>query len=655
MAIDLSALNKFTRDGKQKDTPKAPPQKPKKSKPFQFNFDNDNSKDKNGKDGFGKGGVHIGGAPKAPTGTATAPYNFVSLPAQALPSPILSMEGETTQEKYKNYIAQEGKLNGYIDLTITTKTPCFIRLAEKNPVFVSPQGPGKEILPGSSIRGMIKNIFKIVTAGAMRPSKTDGDINDSHLYFRTMASTVPSVQQMYKNELVDHVEKVGGKHYSITKAKAGFLIHCKTGKDENGGYYICTCSNAAGKSFQRVKNHKKISTFSPENAPKIGPNGNGGRCIIWDNPDAVECFSGTMHNKEHYTIHGKPNWGKRIPVPPEVIDAYQNDVSRGGVDLFNEKVCKKDKDAEKFTHDSNIDMVVPCFYRTNKNNTIRHFGFSQFYRVPYDHSVGEFIPEAVRNADIDFSDALFGCKELWGSRLMFEDAGKKKESKTLKEDYSHPLTSPKPTSFQLYLTQSGGSMNTWGDNPLANSLRGYKLYWHNNISETAWQKSADENLEGQEKIRPISAGWQFNGKIRFTNLSQVELGALLKVFKLATDDKSCCFKLGQGKALGMGSVRIEPKLYLETEEYYSKLFTDGKLQSTATETSFNDYCAAFEAYLYEAFTQNERARYDISQKELAALLSWDNIQKDKIATMKIDDNRKPFQNRWILPTALEVK
>ena len=71
-----------------------------------------------------------------------------------------------------------------------------------------------------------------------------------------------------------------------------------------------------------------------------------------------------------------------------------------------------------------------------------------------------------------------------------------------------------------------------------------------------------------------------------------------------------------------------------------------------------EYAQIFDAYLKEEFTERERARYDISQRELAAMLSWANTEKpewkEKIRMMSIEDKDKPFQNRFILPTAMQV-
>ena len=131
---------------------------------------------------------------------ATAPYNFVSLPKTVLASP---MDGNavTDEERtlnYRTHVLEKGRLSGRIELTIETKTPVFIGTgvgtAEDKDLeqFFSPRGV--PMIPGSSLRGMIKNLFKIVTCGAMR---ADEDYYD--------AVTVRVMKEKCEKRVSDHI------------------------------------------------------------------------------------------------------------------------------------------------------------------------------------------------------------------------------------------------------------------------------------------------------------------------------------------------------------------------------------------------------------------------------------------------------------------
>lgn len=74
-----------------------------------------------------------------------------------------------------------------------------------------------------------------------------------------------------------------------------------------------------------------------------------------------------------------------------------------------------------------------------------------------------------------------------------------------------------------------------------------------------------------KKMTPFKAGNRFTGKIRFKNLSAVELGALMMIFDLDGTTNSA-YKIGMGKPFGFGSVRITPTLFVESDNAYSELF-----------------------------------------------------------------------------------
>ena len=578
---------------------------------------------------------------------ATASYNFVPLPATVIKSPIdggAESDAER-QANYKEYVKKHGKLSGYIELHCRTMTPIFIGMGDKEGAFFAPAG--KPILPGSTLRGMVKNIFKIVTCGAMRTDKDSADIDDRALYYRSF------MNKSYKAELVDS-KKIDGKHQSFTKAKPGFLIHDKL---ENQ-YYICPAQFDRKKDTWLVSKYKKV--------------------ILWDEYEKrggeLPCFTGPMEGgrtaKTHYTFHYNPDWSSRnrLPVSEEIIVHYQHDLTRDeDLDLF--KLAKRGKAAASFVGDDGCDFVVPCFYKEKKGE-VAHFGFGQYYRIPYPYTIGGggHLPRAIKDASaaVDYADAIFGRKELWGSRLAFEDAVLKESKGFEAAHYSKTMGEPKPTSYQLYLEQEGEKADRdWGSENAP--IRGYKLYWHQ-AANFPWRKDEAEfkgNVD--RKIRPLKAGSVFDGRIRFKDLSEVELGALLKVFSLAAEDRELCFKIGQGKGIGLGSVRIDAKLVLVDEVHgYEQLFAaDGDWNKAEKETSMEAYLKAFDDVIAQ-LGETERARYELSQQALLDLLDWKAVeQKDWAARTRqmtlggntgdiFDQGKNQFRNRWVLPTAHEV-
>ena len=216
---------------------------------------------------------------------------------------------------------------------------------------------------------------------------------------------------------------------------------------------------------------------------------------------------------------------------------------------------------------------------------------------------------------------------------------------------------PNPTSFQLYLKQTGKEPQHWDS---AAPIRGYKLYWHQKASADSWRldPERDKVVKGTQEIRPIAAGAHFSGSIRFKNLRPEELGALLEVFSLGESGEDICFKIGQGKSLGLGSVRLKARLLLEdTEEQFAGLFTDGAWRESLEESTGEECLAAFRRWREEHLGEGKEV-FEKSMKELRCLLDWNKTSlskwQEKTAMMRIGDKSDTrFKDRVILKSALD--
>ena len=309
---------------------------------------------------------------------ATAPYNFVSLPAKPLLHPMVEHIGteawrgfdkSACQKEYVNFVANDGAYIGYIDLTIKTAAPCFIGGELKNDTkqfFTTDAAPdGAPVIPGSSIRGMIKNIFKIITCGAMRPGE---DFADRHLYFRKiMAATDKKSNDTLKNHYDELINKESGG------TKPGFLIRTK-GKGE---YFVCPAACDKPKEMEPVK---------PRDMGSIDYH-------VQD--QSADCVTGEINRKQHlYRIHGGNfSKGARLPMQPElnVIENYEADRTRRGINLLNRRYQRRGNLVGGFVKQDgidDIDMIVPCFY-TEKDGYVQNFGHGPHYRVPYITSISD--------------------------------------------------------------------------------------------------------------------------------------------------------------------------------------------------------------------------------------------------------------------------
>lgn len=589
---------------------------------------------------------------------ATTPYNFVSLPTKPLPHPLVNSCSEwltlgktTCQNEFAKFISEHGLYTGYIKLNIKTLSPCFIGGEMKNDIrlfFTSGHQPdGTPVIPGSSIRGMVKNIFKIITCGTMRANE---DFADKHLYFRKIMATTKDKSD---DLLREHYELLTDKNGQGTKP--GFLIRTK-GKGE---YFICPAFCEMSESIPPDNDKKKWMGYITFNS----------------NEQSADCITGVIPNRQrinkqhrHRIQKGDFRPAKRIPMDPDlnVIENYEADKTRRGLCLLNSRYTLKGGAARGFTKQNDINWIVPCFY-TEKNGFVQNFGHGPHYRVPYLTSIAEHISEKLLASDhpIDFADMVFGHKDYWASRVFFEDA-KPISSEAVKTDnfgYTRPLMTPNPTSYQLYLEQNGSNVGKkhW-DVPHVN-IRGYKFYWHRlgENKEDSWMKTEDQKIvKGMTKIKPIKKGAEFHSRIRFENLSREELGALYSAISFERGNHRIAYKIGMGKSIGMGSIIIEPKLFIEDMDmHYCQLFADdnsGWKQEIHEQTP-QSFVDSFHQYRNKTLGQDEITKIEKSLDELAELL--DCTDKDtaewlkKTAMMRIDKGDKRFINRISLLETLE--
>ena len=622
------------------------------------------------------------------TGTAAAPYNFVSLPEKILPSEIERVED------FAEHISIRGKISGEILLELETLTPLFIggNPSDGTKTFAP---TGTPIIPGSSLRGMFKNIFKIVTCGAFR-GRTDSqrkgeDFNDEHIYFRCLMkiNALPwtrDLNALYKNRM----ESLGRDGKPHKNARPGFLIRTVDNK-----FFIAPLLP----NLERKNDFIMIKDFQKN----FGPIQFKDSRIYWDGKIAY-CLTGNQWAKKtekllsreeyekfkdslkglpeaertkkiHSTNHGKQiirytkidyvDWSREhwLELPDDVRTSYEHDRNRRGVNLFQCSGILSRAQLKELVENlpAEVKTLVPCHF-LEEGGKVTAFGHGQCFRIPYRNPTSGAVTGALNDTGVvDFADAVFGREKFWASRVYFENAVPVGELRTLEKSAAHPLMQPNPTSYQLYLAQNP-PLNHW-DSPKV-KIRGYKMYWHCGFAD--WHATdAEKNLDvgkAPEKrmtkdLTPLAKGAKFRAKIRFKNLSAVELGALMMVFDL-NGAENPAYKIGQGKPLGFGSVKITPQLFVESDDAYAEIFDAAGWKNPYRAEDAAEYLDAFKNYLAE---KNLTSSWQKIMGELNAILDWAKKPAAKKIepmrsvydgrTMQVDER---FRQREVLPTIFEV-
>lgn len=565
---------------------------------------------------YGNSGARSNGNSRYPSTPASASYNFVRLPSHVIPAEFYdgNFEGVTkdVMDAYRDHVTQTGTHTGYIDLTITTETPLFIGGPSKQEDTTPLEfygGQNNPTIPGSSLKGMVKEIFKIVTASSFRPYQRGtglGDFEDRYLYFRDIASAIKPLKEYYASRMMNPIKNSAG--LSTPKATPGFII-----QTVNNEYY------AVPSVAKKIYYEAEKALLSKQRTPSID----------WTHT-YVNIHVGAMSSKRTFMRITKPcNFDKRIPIHQSCIDSYADDKNRGTLDLLDKKIGKSGEAAKEYTHSADVKFVVPCYF-TEKGGTVEHFGHGRYYRIAYDLKISAHLPNSLEqhNNGVDLCDSVFGYGDNWAGRVSFSDAHVQGTLKMCPSDYPHPLMGPNPTSFQLYLDQNVDDHNTynhWGHEHA--SLRGYKMYWHQPLAKAKnWTRTAEEKeIKGTRKIRPVDVGVTFTSRIHFERLSDVELGALLMTLNLdqySGGQRRTYYKLGMGKSIGFGSVKLDTDVTIfDNTSRYSVLFEHDVWNTGKSTMDSKDYVDAFTTYCDDVLGADKPA-YNAMLEDLYMMMDW---------------------------------
>ncbi|MDX2245356.1 MAG: TIGR03986 family CRISPR-associated RAMP protein [Bacteroidia bacterium] len=517
---------------------------------------------------------------------ARAPYNFVPLNELVMPA-----EAGVDFDSYA-----EGRLSGYIDLEIEALTDVFIR-GELEKFFTV---NGEFAIPGSSLRGLIRSLVEIASYSRMEMVEKKRKFffrNISDDYFKDIFLDIKGNDVRQKSK-AGWLSKQGSEYY-LQEAPAFYKVNRNALKAINLDWQdevyktnpIWFDSNGVQKIHQKqIKNREgRVTRTLNLHYNKLGNSGISKNARTgWKQGTLL--VTGLFGSSKHF------QW--IIPSPQPNAQQYRV------TDLMQEYQMDENRD-EKADLIKALQraggQAVPCFFIPDASGKPVAVGHTGIFRHPYQHTIGHAVKQDA-GAHLDVAKSLFGFADTEGKKeviqagkVFFEDAFATEKPQT-EFGALKILSSPKPTSFQLYIEQPKDvdekNMHHWGtDN---HKIRGHKLYWH---SKQNWRnpevlvtaKTQQELILNAFKEKNtqytvgevLKSGAKFSGRIRFDNLSPVELGALLLAMDLPD---GCAHKLGMGKSLGMGSVQIRPTLKLiNRKNRYEKLFDSESSWSAAYE------------------------------------------------------------------------
>lgn len=497
--------------------------------------------------------------------TVHAPYNFVPFSGK-----ILEYQGTVPAHDAADPTLKTGEIH----VTLTAKTPVFVSDGNRDdPHFV--RGPnGQLMLPGSTIRGMVRQNMQVLGFGLVRP---DEDVQDQRVFYRKVAdardSTGGELKQYYHSALaVKSMQGPSGKNYSSPQnVKSGYL------RKSEGGYYIQPTEGAYLKVSKDTLATAGLESRYAEAIPvyyagdgdyvrQIRRAGGSAPCGMRSGmllcPGVDAGGDGTRGGNpkppsHRYVFPPADEAASPIGISEEDALSYAMDWEgrrnslKGGTQIQGKKV-EYDPDFWKLPEG---DEKKPVFYIQYNGHV--YFGMSLFLRVGYRFSLKDGLPQHHRQKaeDLDFLDyphAILGYTMEKGSlrsRVSFGDFpahGSPKEQPLV----TTILGNPKISYYPGYVVK-GEHYSTTDDKNSEQpgfQLRGYKLYW----LKEAGAASTDKE-KAASKLRPLPAGTVFSGVIRYRNLRPDELGLLLWALRL---ENGCFQSVGMGKPYGYGRMEL---------------------------------------------------------------------------------------------------
>ncbi len=464
------------------------------------------------------------------------PYTFVPLGAK--------------RSVYVDNVPDDEKLTGYVECTLTTRSQISIPdnsteedkyRINKVPFF---SVNGKAVIPGSSLRGVIRNVYETLTNSCLSHiNNTDKDFFSS---------------RMNKNETGLLAYKDG--KYFLSKATR-YIIYDGSDRVWNIGDPVKADLKRDGTIYQ-ASNVRKASDYG-----------------------APACFftrSNVFKNKgrvNHPSVF-KENGDKKIEVSQKAIDALE---------YYIEKMPERNKItgqfSECFKKMKEGKAVLPVWYF--KDGDKIYLASSQMSRAVFIKKPKDLITEysACKNDNEPCCPAchLFGY--IGGDKMSVAHAGKLRFSDAVcvSDDPFDGyrilpiLSNPRLSSFEFYLKNTNiilknGLLKTPSPDDAGTQIAGRKFYWHHGGKEiTSDDQKSIENAKKfaqtadkrsfparNSDVELVKSGKEFKFKIFFDKIDPGELDRLIFALTLGENDPESkqCHKIGHGKPVGLGSVKI---------------------------------------------------------------------------------------------------
>ena len=483
----------------------------------------------------------------------TAPYRFVPL------SNLIVYPNWANNVSHDKPF-QDG-ICGEITVTLKNQTPLCVG-AQQTPSSEYEAGKihfyrtpeGQLSIPGSSLKGMLRNVLEIASFSPMRQVEDQKlgvrDLTDSRNFYM---SNIKSPQAGW----LKFDEKKGWVIYPCSYNRVHqkqiidtFNISYKDWADSktvmDRYYKVGVCPDIKFEQTEE-KNGKQLVDISRTQ-------GKAGVLVVTGQPGSAFDQNKSAKKYEFVFFNTKEN-------PIEVSSTVMSGFRQIHQDTAEWQFWQRNL--------NNLKHGIPVFYHSD-GTMVRSLGLAMMYKLPYKNSIHDAIEHTnAQHTDDSRSTDSAGMADLLFGYLDEEQDGSSLRGRVqigfgmwqgnqplLQFSPEVVLSAPKPTYYPAYIYQDGknnGFNQLMQDNA---KIAGWKRYQTKAIEDyPRLESKVLQNKKVQVKLETLANDSQFRFKIRLHNVRPVELGALLWSLDFGECDE-CCHALGMGKPFGLGQVKL---------------------------------------------------------------------------------------------------
>lgn len=482
------------------------------------------------------------------------PYNFVSIASQTKKQDI-----NGTQEDFHT---------GVLSCRLITKTPLAVPDSENMeqddighisyPFYQ--YRDGIPAIPGSTLRGSIRSVYETITNSCFSTAKEDAII--------TSRGKEPFLPGILKKEAGQW------RLYSAKRYRIRVKEYSKSNKNNS------RCKMAERKELEAIGLGTKVYFKVAQNVGKQTKN-----CVAdfstkkqesWKTgylycgePFAKKHFESIFYMEKNAEEIPVPNMEKAIAGLKETVRVYNNEKINRSLSLKGNYKHSGYPDFEQALENG----LVPVWYTKPAKNRFEnkqpvYLSIACVGRMAYERNMGEILgnkkPCTSRNR-LCKACALFGMasEEKIGSRIRITDAIAQNwtEDKWMKGVTLRELSSPKPSYLPFYTKPATDSLESKGRQSWSYDegaeIRGRKFYWHAQPGTTYYRSEVGKNKRNTT-MDLVDCGAAFVFQVYYDHISTEQLEELIWTLTLGDnrEDSSLCYKIGHGKPIGLGSVKI---------------------------------------------------------------------------------------------------